>query len=256
MSEQSIQQKIEQNLFPGTANLDPRCKLLLLIFLGFFSYMIVGDVTGLLLMVVFGFLVAAGGDGKWAVKMLVAYVVVAYLNTRLKYVTIPGLSVIMSVFGVTILKFIPIIMVGRWVLRTTCMDDLMVSLERAKFPREITIAFVVMFRYIPTLKIEHGMIRNTMKIRGIVDTFWKKLLHPLSTMEYILVPLLMRCLKVTEELAASGTTRGLERENVRYSLRPVRFGWKEVAVAAGGFLVLFTLYVLDHTAVGAVVIWR
>ena len=256
VSELSIQEKIEQSLFPGTANLDPRCKLLLLVFLGFFSYMIIGDVTGLLLMVLFGSLIAAGGDGKWAAKMLVAYVIVAYLNTRLKYVTIPGLSVIMSVFGVTILKFLPIIMVGKWVLRTTCMDDLMVSLERAKFPREITIAFAVMFRYIPTLKIEYGMIRNTMKIRGIVDTFWKKIFHPISTMEYILIPLLMRCLKVTDELAASGTTRGLERENVRYSLREVRFGWKEVLVTAGGFLVLLTLYVLDHTAVGAVVIWR
>ena len=61
------------------------------------------------------------------------------------------------------------------------------------------------------------MIRNTMDIRGIGDTVWKQLIHPLATIEYILIPLLMRCLKVTDELAASGTTRGLELEGKRYA---------------------------------------
>ena len=62
-----------------------------------------------------------------------------------------------------------------------------------------------------------------MDIRGISDTVWKRVSHPLATIEYILIPLLMRCLKVTDELAASGTTRGLELECKRYALRPIRF---------------------------------
>ena len=35
----------------------------------------------------------------------------------------------MSVFGVTILKLVPIAMMGIWILHTTQMDDLMVSLQ-------------------------------------------------------------------------------------------------------------------------------
>ena len=129
----------------------------------------------------------------------------------------------MSVFGVTVLKLIPIMMMGLWILRTTYMDDLMVALQRMRLPQAVTIPLVVMFRYIPTLRIEYRQIRSTMDIRGISDTVWKRVSHPLATIEYILIPLLMRCLKVTDELAASGTTRGLELECKRYALRPIRF---------------------------------
>ena len=52
-----------------------------------------------------------------------------------------------------------------------------------------------------TLRIEYRQIRSTMDIRGISDTLWKRVSHPLATIEYILIPLLMRCLKVTDELA-------------------------------------------------------
>lgn len=147
-----------------------------------------------------------------------------------------GLSVIMSVFGVTVLKLIPIMMMGLWILRTTYMDDLMVALQRMRLPQAVTIPLVVMFRYIPTLRIEYRQIRSTMDIRGISDTVWKRVSHPLATIEYILIPLLMRCLKVTDELAASGTTRGLELECKRYALRPIRFSWREIVVSLLGIL--------------------
>ena len=106
-------------------------------------------------------------------KMIITYIVVAYLNALLRYVQVPVLSVIMSVFGVTVLKLIPIVMMGLWILRTTYMDDLMVALQRMRLPQAVTIPLVVMFRYIPTLRIEYRQIRSTMDIRGISDTVWK-----------------------------------------------------------------------------------
>ena len=66
--------------------------------------------------------------------MIVTYIIVAYLNALLRYVQVPVLSVIMSVFGVTVLKLIPIMMMGLWILRTTYMDDLMVALQRMRLP--------------------------------------------------------------------------------------------------------------------------
>ena len=75
-------------------------------------------------------------------------------------------------------------------------------------------------------------------------------------MEYILIPLLMRCLKVTDELAASGTTRGLEIEGRRYGLDRVVFSGKEILVTAGMIGVLTALLVLDQTSLGKFVLWR
>lgn len=186
-------------------------------------------------------------DGDWNVGEVAAIV---------GYVQVPVLSVIMSVFGVTLLKLIPIVMMGLWILRTTYMDDLMVALQRMRLPQAVTIPLVVMFRYIPTLRIEYRQIRSTMDIRGISDTLWKRVSHPLATIEYILIPLLMRCLKVTDELAASGTTRGLELECKRYALRPIRFSWPEVLVSLLGVVFLAALLFLDQTRIGEIILWR
>lgn len=256
MEEAQIKQIIARQPLRGTALLDPRCKLLLLICMGFASYFLGGEIVSFALMLVFGLFIAAGSGGKWALKMIVIYILAAYLNALLRYVQAPALLMLASILGVTILKLIPIAMVGFWVLRTTYMDDLIVALQRMGLPQAITIPLAVMFRYIPTLRIEYRQIRCAMDIRGISDTLWKRTVHPLATIEYILVPLLMRCLKVTDELAASGTTRGLELEHKRYALRPIRFSWPESLVSFFAILFLAALLFLNQTKLGEMILWR
>ena len=117
MDETQIKQIIERQPLHGTALLDPRCKILLLVCIGFVSYFLAGEVVSLALMLVYGLFIALGNGGKWAAKMIITYIVVAYLNALLRYVQVPVLSVIMSVFGVTVLKLIPIVMMGLWQLR-------------------------------------------------------------------------------------------------------------------------------------------
>ena len=68
--------------------------------------------------------------------------------------------------------------------------------------------------------------------------------------------MLMRCLKVTDELAASGTTRGLELECKRYALRPIRFAWPEIIVSLLGVLFLAGLLLIDQTKIGEIILWR
>lgn len=253
---QSIRDKILEVSFHGTARLDPRLKLIMLIILGVVSFFINGEIPELLLMLAVTVFVIAGSDPKWGIKMLITYMVISYLNTYLRFLTIPVLSIMISIFGVTVLKMIPIVTLGRWVLKSTYMDELTVSFERAGMPQTVIIPFVVMFRYIPTLAIEYRMIRNTMRIRGISDNVFKVLVHPFATVEYILIPLLMRCLKVSDELAASGTTRGMERENRRNSILEIGFGTKEYIVLSLILLFVVFLFVLDRSKVGQYILWR
>lgn len=252
----SLREVITERKHGGTALLDPRCKLLLLISIGFVSYFLTGNIPSLLLILGFGLFLGFGGGASWAVKMILFYGILSYLNALLRYMPIPGLTVMMTVFGVTVLKLVPIVMVGRWVLKTTQMDDLIVAFQKMKMPQSVIIPFVVTVRYMPTLAAEYRMIRNTMAIRGICDTWWKKLLHPMATVEFILIPLLMRCLKVTDELAASGSTRGLEKEETRHAIHPVRWGGKETIAAAAAVLFLAALVLLDNTAIGDILLWR
>lgn len=57
------------------------------------------------------------------------------------------------------------------------MDDLTVAMQRMHLPQAVTIPLVVMFRYIPTLGIEYRQIKNAMAIRGISDTYLKRIVH-------------------------------------------------------------------------------
>lgn len=71
-----------------------------------------------------------------------------------------------------------------------------------------------------------------------------------------IICMIMRCLKVTDELAASGTTRGLELECKRYALRPIRFAWPEIVVSLLGILFLVGLLFIDQTQIGKIILWR
>lgn len=256
MSDKSVKDKITQVSFHGSARLDPRLKLIMLITLGCTSFFINGDVPELLLMLGVTVFICAGSAPGWGIRMLVIYIVISYLNTCLKYIPIPVVSLLMGIFGVTIIKAIPVISFGRWVMKSTYMDELAVALERAGLPRSVIIPFVVMFRYIPTLGIEYKMIRNTMKLRGVSDNFLKIILHPFATIEYILIPLLMRCLKVSDELAASGTTRGMERENERHCILKIGIGIREYMTAVFFVIFVVILFALDKSVIGQFVFWR
>ncbi|AJD30426.1 MULTISPECIES: energy-coupling factor transporter transmembrane component T family protein [Clostridium] len=240
----------------GTANLDPRCKIFFILGVGIVSFLLGGELSQLILMTGLFFLVSFGEEGKIAFKAMFIYILISYLNVFLKYITIPGISLMVIVLGVIIIKVIPIVLVGKWTLKTTRMDDLMVALQRMKFPQAVIIPFMVMFRYILTLNMEYKMIRNTMKIRGISDSLGKGLRHPILTIEYILVPLLMRCLKVSDELAASGMTRGLAKDGTRFSIYPVRFTIVDTFAIILGCLFFISLFILDKTFIGNFVVWR
>ncbi len=253
---ESIRKQITQVSFHGTARLDARLKLFMLVMLGIVSFFVNGDIPEIILMTSIAIFVCAGSAAKWGLSMLITYIIISYLNTYLSYVTIPVITLVMNIFGVTVLKIIPIVTLARWVLKSTYLDELTVSLERAKMPQTVTIPFVVMFRYIPTLLIEYKIIRNAMKIRGISDTFLKVIIHPFATIEYILIPLLMRCLKVSEELAASGSTRGIERYNKRHALLKVKFGLAEYIILVFVIMLVVFLFLLDNSSLGQINIWR
>ena len=76
-------------------------------------------------------------------------------------------------------------------------------------------------------------------------------------MSIFLIPLLMRCLKVTDERGGlRHRTRGLELECKRHALRPIRFSWPESLVSLLGILFLAALLVLDQTRIGEIILWR
>lgn len=139
-------------------------------------------------------------------------------------------------------RFIPFFMVGSLILETTTAGSFMASMDRLHLPKTFSIPIAVILRFLPTVKQEWKSIQDAMKLRGIGLSFSNVLMHPIETIEYILVPLLSSSIKIGDELSAASVARGLGMERKRSSVYDVDFRiWDYLLiVAAVVFLVLTT----------------
>lgn len=128
--------------------------------------------------------------------------------------------------------------------RSISESELVNALEKLGLPRSITITLAVTLRFMPTIAQETGAIKDSMKIRNIPLNFWNVVKAPVMMMEFVMVPLMMRFVKVSEELAAAAVVRGIERPGKRGSmfdirLRPQDFAYLFVVTVYTAFLYCF-----------------
>ncbi len=145
-------------------------------------------------------------------------------------------------------KFSPVL--GNYYLmtKTVSVSQFISSLERMKLPKSITITLGVTLRFIPTITEELRIIKQSMKIRNVSLGIGNILTKPITLLEYMLVPLMMRFVKVSEELAASAIVRGIEKPGLRTSLTELKIAWKDfvyvfVLVIFLIFMYFFEVYV-------------
>lgn len=103
------------------------------------------------------------------------------------------------------LYFSPSFAAAYFAVTTTTVSELVAAMERLHIPKQVTIPMAVMFRFFPTMMEEWAAIGDAMKMRGIHLRGGKAV----SILEYRLVPMLMCCVKIGEELSAASLTRGL-----------------------------------------------
>lgn len=113
---------------------------------------------------------------------------------------------------------------GYWIGAKMKVGSFVSAMQNMHFPKGLTITFAVVFRYLPTVKQEFRYIQNTMKLRGIAPNFKNIITHPVKTMEYAIVPLVIRSMTIADRLAASAMTRGLDLETHRSSYNIVKLG--------------------------------
>ena len=89
-------------------------------------------------------------------------------------------------------------------------------------------------------------VGRSMKNRGL--TAARQLLaHPVQSMEYVLVPFLLRVLQLADQLSVSAVARGAERPGVRGSYYEKRAGVRDHIAAAVCALVTASYLVLERS---------
>ena len=219
--------------------IDPRIKLTLLPVIGFVGFFI-SDTILLFIILLFSFLLYIySGICKKAFSFLCFF----SLLLGLEY-TMTKISDYNFVFAIYMLIFFLsrmtlVAMFGAYIIKTTRISEMIEALHRMKVPRSIGIPFSVLLRFAPTMRYEMKALKENMRIRGVIKSKFFVLLHPIKYVTYTLIPLLMRMLKVSDELSASALIRGLDSEGKRVTI--VELGFKlmdGVAIAVGIFAVV------------------
>ena len=208
---------------------DPRTKLLLLVGVNvmlFLNHALLYDVLIILFCCV---LIGMSGGHKRAMKYIALYTVMLAAG----YLVVPYLPSyiysLASFFIVVMRKFLPLLMLGQWIVFGTEVGEFVAAMWRMRLPQGVIIPVSVVFRYFPTVREEWHSIRNAMKMRGIG-----------FSMEHLLVPLLLSAINISEELSAAALCRALDAPGKRTSLYKIGFHLPDMLVLCAVAVLLAT----------------
>lgn len=120
----------------------------------------------------------------------------------------------------TVSRMIPLMMVASALLACS-PSAIMCAFERMRLPKNLIITICLLTRFFSVIMQEMAAIRSGMRARGIFKRWYSVLQKPALAYECFLMPLVVRCLKLSSELAASAVLRGIECTANRSSVHPI-----------------------------------
>ena len=129
-------------------------------------------------------------------------------------------------------KFVVLSLLGISLSKLASMQDLLAALQAMGAPQAVLIPCMVVLRFFPTIRRDASHLMESLKTRRVLAGGGYALRHPALVCELLVVPLLMRSVRVSDELAASALVRGLGGEIRPTMLHSLSFGVKDAVVTA------------------------
>lgn len=219
--------------------LDPRMKFLLVVVISTITFFAPNSTVVLINYSIILMLYILSGLYSSSVKLLV-FVCICQLFIKWQ----PPLCGAIYFFALILIRLMVFYFMSKWMAYKMRIGDFVSALEQMHVPKGIVIMIAVVFRYLPTVKDELYYIRNTMKLRGIGINVKNVFIHPIRTMEYAIIPLILRCLTVADELSVSAMTRGLDLETSRVPYREVKITTVDAVISSTIIIVVVITRVL------------
>jgi energy-coupling factor transport system permease protein len=232
-------------------SLDPRAKLLILALVNAFIVTSPDIVTETVGVVLVAFAVLAMGSWESFVKVILIYA--GMLGVLYVCGLFPNnfLSALVSMILICFRKIAPTLFFAGGMIATTKVGELVSAMQKLRIPKPIVITFAVTLRFFPTAKEEFAAIRDAMRLRGIGISAGNVLTRPLTVMECVLIPMMMRCAVIAEELSAAAVTRGIESGGKRSSINELCMRLPDYLASA-----LFAALVVFSVMGGAPLLYR
>lgn len=190
--------------------LDPRIKLLLLALGAVYISLQLSFPLELLMIFIYISPLFIAGLYSWGFIFLLIYALQIFISL---YV-VPKINTAFIIFVFSFLVYglrflLPSIIAGAYSMKTTKVSEWIAAFKKLHLPNWLLIPLAVMARFFPTVREDYQHIRQAMAFRGIGTGFWDLIKHPIKTLEFILIPLLMNATQVSEDLTISSLTKGL-----------------------------------------------
>ena len=222
---------------------DPRTKLLILAFTSISVFLNESILIECGFMVLPLMLFLQAKIVRTYLKSGLFFIILLMLQLLIVPVLPPVAGGIVYIFAVYIRKLIPCFLLGNYLIQTTKVSTFLAAIGRLHLPKGITIALAITLRYFPTMTEEWGFIKDAMSLRGISVSPLTLFSHPLKTMEYVYVPMLVSASKISDEITMAAVTRGIDHSERRSSLETVKFSvWDIVLLSIyAGIIILIII---------------
>ena len=226
--------------------IDPRIKLTLLPIIGFVSFFI-SDTILLFVILSFSFLLYIYSRiYKKAFYFLAFFSLLLGLEYGMVKISDYDLVFALYMMIFFLSRMTLIAMFGAYITRTTKISEMIEALNRMKVPRSISIPFSVLLRFAPTMGYELKALRENMRIRGVIKNKFFVLRNPIKYAACMLVPLLMRMIKVSDELSASALIRGLDSGDNRVTIVELTFKVMDLIAMIIGIFAVISVVVIQR----------
>lgn len=226
--------------------IDPRIKLILLPTIGFLGFFIKETIL-LLPFIIFAWgLFLYASMGKRGLSYLLFFGGLLFIESAVSKIGRVGFSFALYMVLYFVSRMTLIAIFANYITKTTSVSEMLEALNRLRIPRSISVPFSVLLRFAPTMRHEIRALHENMRIRGVIRGRRDALFHPVKCIEYTLVPLLMRAVKIADELSASALIRGLDSERKRVSIVNLKLKWADALTVVIGLSISISVILLQN----------
>lgn len=215
------------------ARIDPRVKLLQILLFGVILFLLHTNIgNGLQIAVLAGFLIFLRLP-ICGLKLTLYYGSLSLLYWLLSSASHEcGIVAIITLFVFLLRKLSPIVGIYYLFTRAMTVGEFLNALNTLRVPQKVIIPLAVTLRFFPTIGQEVCIIRDALKLRGRPLTFFSFCRAPMEMLECVFVPLMMRCVRIADELSASAVVRGIENPVTHTAMFPLKFRWVDTVYMA------------------------
>ena len=208
--------------------------VLFILIVSFSITLFITDKLGYYIMMSVSFILLLTHSKKAFFSVSVKYLFLLHLLGKLPYELGVASFIGLLLIGI---KLFPIFVLGRILISLSPLT-IMSSLRKIGIPNDFNLSITTGLRFMSEMEIRIKEIRNGMKVRGLKIS----LLHPVRSFELYLIPLMYKCIHVSETLTSSIISKGAEYKIKKTSYNPTKYNIFDLICLVVAFYLVWRLF--------------